>query len=146
VIAPASRDMKLEVEGFPAAQNTTDGQGQRALITERQLRREDAPVKNVTVMLRGLPTDGPGRVIATLLAAGGVAIGIVLGTRKQGERDPRAERDQLLVDLEALERARAAGDIGPKTYERARRELLDDIARTFAETAPKPAKARRKAG
>ena len=31
-----------------------------------------------------------------------------------------------------LGRAHAAGDIGPKTYERARRELIDAIARSLA--------------
>jgi len=42
-----------------------------------------------------------------------------------------AERQRLLEDLEDLERAHLSGEVGPKTYERARRELVDAIARTL---------------
>ncbi|AKU96782.1 hypothetical protein AKJ09_03446 [Labilithrix luteola] len=138
VIAPAARSMKLEVSGFPQAQASADGQGQRALVTERQFRREEPPVKNLTVVLSGLPTEGNGKVLATLLAFGAVVVGLVLGTRKPIAHDPKAERERLLLELEALEKGRAAGDIGPKTYERARRELMDDLARTFAEATKQP--------
>lgn len=131
VMAPASRDMMLEVPGFPTPQPTSDGAGQRVLITELQLKREDKPVTSVTVAVRGLPTTGPGRWIASFLALGGLAYGVVLGSRKPAKGDPKKERERLLADLESLERAHAAGDIGPKTYERARRELVDEIARTL---------------
>src|SRR5262249_55157695 len=59
VIAPASKDMKLDVPGFPTPQSASDGQGQRALITEKQLRRDESPLKKVTVTIQGLPTEGP---------------------------------------------------------------------------------------
>lgn len=138
VMAPASRDMVLDVPGFPAPQPQSDQAGQRVLITEMQLKREDKALRSVTVAIRGLPTTGPGRWIATLLAAGGLAFGIVLGAKKPAPPDRKKERQRLLADLEALERAHAAGDVGPKTYERARRELVDEIARTLeGETKPK---------
>jgi hypothetical protein len=38
----------------------------------------------------------------------------------------------LLDELEDLERSRLSGDVGPKTYERMRRELLDALARTLS--------------
>lgn len=136
VIAPASKDMVLEVPGFPPPQSANDGQGQRALVTEKQLRREDQSLKSVTVVIKGLPTEGPGKLVATMLSAGGLVIGLVLGTKKPTRRDPKSERERLLADLEDLERARLAGDIGPKTYERARRELIDQLARTFSSDAP----------
>ena len=138
VMAPASRDMTLDVPGFPAPQPQADQGGQRVLITELQLKREDKAMRSISVAIRGLPTTGPGRWIATLLAAGGLAFGIVLGAKKPAPPDRKKERARLLADLEALERAHAAGDIGPKTYERARRELVDEIARTLeGETKPK---------
>lgn len=136
VIAPASKDMRLEVPGFPPPQASTDAQGQRALITERQLTREETALKSVTVVISGLPTEGPGKLVATFLSAGGLVIGLVLGSRKPQTRERKAERARLLADLEALERAKLAGDVGPKTYERARRELVDEIARTFGGDAP----------
>lgn len=147
VIAPASRDMVLEASGFPAPQTQTDGQGQRVLVTSRQLRREDPALRSVSVTLRGLPTEGPGKLVATLLAACAVATGLVLGTRRAGPKDRKAERTRLLAALASLEEGHRTGTIGPKTYERGRRELLDEIARTFAiesEAAPAPAPRARK--
>jgi len=143
VIAPASKGMGMDVEGFDPTKTSTDGMGQRALVTEKQLRREDAPVKSIKVAIKGLPTEGPGKVIATLLAFSGLVMGLVLGSRKAPPRDTKREREQLLAALEGLELAHREGSIGPKTYERARRELIDDIARTFAadpatKTAAKP--------
>ena len=44
----------------------------------------------------------------------------------------KSERTAWLEELEELERARAEGEVGPKTYERARREIIDGIARTLA--------------
>jgi hypothetical protein len=147
VMSPASKNMTLEVPGFPAPQATSDGQGQRVLVTELQLKREDKPVKVVSVTIGGLPTTGPGRWIATLLAFGGLAYGVVLGSQKPSRGDRKKERERLLEDLESLERAHASGDVGPKTYERARRELVDEIARTLDDgTSTKaPAKKKKKA-
>jgi hypothetical protein len=104
-------------------------------------------VKAIAVSIGGLPTTGPGRWIATFLALGGLAYGVVLGSKKPAKGDHKKERERLLADLEALERAHAKGDVGPKTYERARRELVDEIARTLEGTTPKttPAKKKKKA-
>lgn len=143
VIAPASKGMGMEVEGFEPTKTSTDGMGQRALVTEKQLRRDDKPVKSITVTIKGLPTEGPGKIIASLLALSGLVVGIVLGARKPPPRDTQRERQQLLAALESLEMGHREGTIGPKTYERARRELIDDLARTFA-ADPKPAKTGRK--
>lgn len=143
VIAPAAKGMGMEVDGFEPTKLSTDGMGQRALVTEKQLRREDPPVKNLRLTIKGLPTEGPGKIIATFLALSGLVAGIVLGARKAPPRDTKRERQQLLAALEGLEMAHREGTIGPKTYERARRDLIDDLARTFA-AEPKPAKPTRK--
>lgn len=136
VMAPSAKNMQLEVENFPQARGTTDGMGQRALVTERQLRREDPPLTTLKVALTGLPTEGPGKLVATLLAACGVTVGLVLGARKPKARSPKLDRKRLLDELAELEDAHARGDVGPKTYERARRECIDRIAKTFADESP----------
>ncbi len=143
IIAPASKGMGMEVEGFDATKVSTDGMGQRALVTEKQLRREDPPVKSLKLTIKGLPTEGPGKFIATLLALSGLVAGVVLGARKAPPRDTKRERQQLLAALEGLELGHREGSMGPKTYERARRELIDDLARTFA-ADPKPLQSTRK--
>lgn len=154
VVAPASRQMTLEAPGFPPPRPETDGQGQRMLVTAKQLRREDPPMKSVVLTVGGLPTEGPGKLVATLVATCAVAMGLVLGTRKPAPRksDVEAERTRILEALAALEAAHREGGVGPKTYERGRRELLDELARTFvtegasAETeGARPKKAKRRA-
>jgi hypothetical protein len=136
VMMPATAQIKLGATGFPAAEVRHDAQGQGFLVTERRLRPEDAPLTILSIGLHDLPSPGPGRLIATLLAACGVGVGIVFSALR-GQR-PRAAsggvkaaRNALLEELAELERARAAGDVGPRSYERARRELVDAMARTL---------------
>jgi hypothetical protein len=76
VMAAASQQMRLVVGGFPDAQPRTDAQGERLLLTERQMRRDDAPLTKVHVELRDLPTAGPEKQIATGLAGLGVLAGV----------------------------------------------------------------------
>lgn len=135
VMAVAADPMKLAIEGFPDAHPDQDGEGNRVLVIDRQMRPNDAPVKSISVSLRDIPTAGPARFIATGLAAIGVVFGLVLTSRRRPKREDKTgakrERQRLLGDLEDLERARLAGDVGPKTYARARREIIDAIARTL---------------
>jgi hypothetical protein len=71
----------------------------------------------------------------TLLALATVILGFVLafaGRRPEPARGERSSRAAILEELAALERARAAGDVGPKTYERGRRELIVALARALS--------------
>ena len=144
VIAAASAQMRLDVGGFEAAQGKNDEQGQHLLITEKQLKRDDPPLKSIKIALRNLPTIGWARVIASGFAVVGVFAGIGIAltlkrpTKKKGATDSRAklERGDILKELEELEKAHLAGDVGPKTYERARRDLIDALARTLTAAPP----------
>ncbi len=139
-MAAASQEMRLVVAGFPEAQPRTDNNGERILITERQMRRDEAPLTHIHYELRDIPTQGPANKIATALAGLCVLGGLGYAFRSRKESEPRtgakAVRATLLAELEELERAHASGDVGPKTYERARRELIDAIARTLAVASP----------
>jgi hypothetical protein len=133
VMAAASQKMRLVVSGFPEAEPQTDQQGERILITEKQMRRGE-PLKKLHVELRDLPVPPPMKYYATGLAAlivvGG--LGYAFLARKPGDAgSAKDQRQRLLEELEELERAHRAGDVGPKTYERARRALVDAIARTL---------------
>ncbi len=136
VMVGASQQMKLGVEGFPEPQANVDAQGNHILETQRELKREDGELKSIKISLRDIPVAGPARIIATAIAAFGVSLGLFYGA-SSGKRTGRSsassktERAQLLKELEDLEKGHAAGDIGPKTYERARREIIDAIAATL---------------
>jgi hypothetical protein len=74
-------------------------------------------------------------LIATLLAAIGVGLGILFvargGRRRAPIVAPERARDALLEEIAALEDALASGEVGPRTYETARRELIDLLAMTL---------------
>ena len=134
VIVDAPRGLELDVDGFPAAQPSTNGQGQRVLITEKELPRLDPGFRKVHIRLAGLPTRPKGRwyALALALAALGIGLTVALRTKPATGPDPAeaaAARQRLLAELEKLEKDRAAGEVGPRTYEAARRAMLDALAR-----------------
>jgi hypothetical protein len=134
---PASSSIKLVAKGFPTAELRHDAQGQSFLVTEKRMRPEDPKLTSIALGIHDLPTPGPGRLLATGLAACGVATGLAFAFSRRGRRragaSAKSTRSALLADLADLERGLQAGDIGPKTYERARRELIDALARTLRE-------------
>jgi hypothetical protein len=138
LMMPASADVKLTGSGMPPAELRQNAQGQSFLVTERRLSQDFAPLTTLTIGIHDLPTHGPGRIIATVLAAVGVALGILfaaMGRPLSGARKPGSnEREVLLAEIADLELAHISGDVGPRTYERARRELVDALARSLAPT------------
>jgi hypothetical protein len=138
VMMPATSDVKLVASGFPPAEVRHDQQGQSFLVTERRLRPDDPKLTALALGIHDLPTPGPGKWLATLLAACGVAVGLVLALSGQSRTSERGEaksnRASILEELAEVERGRAGGEIGPKTYERVRRQLIDALARTLVKT------------
>lgn len=133
VMAVAGKEMHLAVDGFPASRPGTDPQGQRVLFTQREVETSSAPISEVRVHLTDIPTPGAAPFAVAAASAAVVALGLMVGrrrTRRDGG-DPKEGRSALLSDLEILEGAKAAGEVGPKTYEKARRDIVDAIARTF---------------
>jgi hypothetical protein len=138
VMMPATSTIKLSAVDFPATDVRRDEQGQNFLVTERRLRPDDAKMTSLSIGIHDLPTPGPGRLVASILAACGVALGLIIAGsgRKRGRKlhdlNLKLSRDVLLEELAGLERARASGEVGPRTYERTRRDLLVSLARAIA--------------
>jgi hypothetical protein len=137
VMMPATSSIKLSAEGFPPAEVRRDDQGQSFLVSERRMRPDDAKITSLSIGIHDLPTPGYGRNVATFLMIVGVltGLGFLLGrgkTRDPSDRSRKLSRDALLEELAGLERARVSGEVGPKTYERTRRELLVSLARVLA--------------
>lgn len=136
VMAEASRSMSLEVMGFPSAQRSEGRDGKHLLITEKQAARAEGGLPSLEITLNGLPTPGPGRWIAVLLAmltlGAGVAYLIGAGGTSYDD-DARGDlleaREALLGEIVSLERALKSGEVGPKAYARIRISLLDALAR-----------------
>jgi hypothetical protein len=149
VMVPAAREMRLEVEGFNAAEPMTGQDGRRLLVVQRQLRPGEPEMREVAIRLSGIPTPSSGRWVAVGLSLSVLLAGLFLTSRdrrtagqvpaKDGERAQRL----LLGELVALERAFIGKEIGPRTYEQARRALLDALTRLEARMPRKPPLKRR---
>lgn len=139
IVSAATGSMKMRVEGMPEPQLMRGDEGQRMLVTDRYVSAGDNQLDLATISIHGLPTPGPARWYAVAIAAGAVLIGLFLAT-KPSDRDSEAEeradarraRSLLLEELAALEEGRKSGEIGPKTYEHTRRNLIDSLARLIA--------------
>lgn len=138
VIAESPKGATLEVEGFPPAITTNNGNGQRILVSERTTDRVDPTFRRVKLRFGGLPTRSKGRWVAVILAISAAAGGLWAAMQlrvKASYVDPAElvqARELLLSELTSLEKARAANEIGPKTYQRVREELLGALARLLA--------------
>ena len=146
VIAEASSTMNLSVDGFQPPVATANQNGQRVLVSVKQLRERNEELKDFTATLSGIPTPGPGRWFA-LAVAGFLAIGGVFAARgafddamggKDVTADKKRARELLLGELEALEVARREERIGPRSYQQSRVALIDAIARLGLPMTPSP--------
>jgi hypothetical protein len=130
------------VEGFPSAKPASSQTGQRLLGTARRMQQGEGGLRELVISLTGIPGPGPARWVAAAIAAA-IAIG-GLGFAWQnrgagagrvppvGKVDAEHARDLLLTELVALETAHSQRRIGPRTYESARRSLLDALVRLEA--------------
>ncbi len=150
VMAPAGRNTRLDVQGFDEAQPTVGQDGRKLLVVVRQLRPGEPEMHDVTIRLSGIPTPGSGRWIAVGLALTVALSGLFWGTRTTKDdsqallRDAQRAEKLLLKELVDLERARASGQIGPRTYSDARRALLDALTRVEVRMPKKPPRPRRR--
>lgn len=143
VISDAPRGFELEVDGFPPAGPSTNGNGQRVLVAEKELPKLDPNFRRVHLRLINLPTKPRGRWYALALALAAAAVGIASAAGLKATRGPtpdelREARKRLLDELEKLEKDHAAGEVGPRTYEAARRALLDSLARLLQTPQSEP--------
>jgi hypothetical protein len=153
VIAEAAPSMQLDVDGFEKPQTDVNQNGQRVLVTRHVAKRGEPALGSFGVVLSGIPSPGPGRWYAVLIAAALAALGVgvsrgKLGQRAQAEiaeRDAERARQVLLDELVLLTRARREERIGPSTYESARRSLVEALARIVS-TSPGSSKKKAKPG
>jgi hypothetical protein len=151
VIAEANKDMSLRVTDFPASQRDRSQTGQGVLVTQRELRSGDQPMKRVRIMLDNMPTEGQAKWFAVGISALTMAAGIYFaveqekekrllakkskGKKSLGDQDAERARSRLVAEIASLDKAHAAGEIGPKSYARIREALLDALARLMVRTA-----------
>lgn len=140
VAVEAPPGLSMTVEGMPAAE-TRESNGDRILLTGLSRQPNDPPLRTVAIQIHGIPSPaGPARTVATgavaLLIVGGLYTALRRGNTTTGKRtkaDIEAERDRVLVEGAELARRHKAGDVGPATYERRRRELTEWLSTLLKE-------------
>jgi hypothetical protein len=140
VILESSPTMQLAVTGLPEPEETRNQEGQRRLIAGRDFVTEKvrAP-EEIEVKISGIPTPAAGRTVAVSLAAAIALAGVAQSfTRRRAATPSRSDlstedreraSELLLEELISLEQTFQQGAIGRKTYEQARRQLLEAFAR-----------------
>lgn len=127
--------LELDVPGFETAEPARGPDGKRILITRRVMRPGQSELREVRIELSGLPVPGPGRLVACGLALLTALGGLYAAhrSRRGGKSELAEDRAQarriLLAELASLETAQSEGTLGPKTYEQAKRLLVDALAR-----------------
>ncbi len=128
----------LSANGFPAATLQTSQRGDRFLVTERQFRPGEEPTRTLSLTLSNLPAPGLGRVLGSFTyeqlvasVAGLAALGTLLWAvwARRGATNRHVEQKaRILADLGHVEEGHLQGEIGPQTYDRTKRELVDELA------------------
>ncbi len=137
VIGAIPSSMTIRADGLPPPEASEGENGRHMQVAEGFVQPGGDQIESTVVVLTGLPTQGSGRWIALGLC--GLAVVSGLGVAA-GKKEPpaneamnaEAARKALLQELEGLERAHRAGDVGPKTYEHTRRTLIDRLAALLA--------------
>lgn len=139
VVVESSQQMGLTVSGFNPAQRTQAADGQAALLADQDfLQRSGHAPTEITALVSGIPGKSQAPLYAVLLASLVALTGLyhALSNRPNTKRalmsDQEAARAVILDELLQLEDAFRTEKVGPKTYDRTRRLLLDALARLDA--------------
>jgi len=134
VLAEMIPGMTLDVSpGFESPQIADGPTGKKVLITRRLMQPGQGELSEVNILLGGLPVTGPGRWIAVLIALAIASMGLLGIVTRRSDEDVRSEKKKarltLLQEMLLLEGAFETGEIGPRTFEQTKREILAALAR-----------------
>ncbi len=147
ILLDSAPGMAMRIAGFQEPVETRNQDGQRRLIASRDFLSEKmrAPAE-LQVQISGIPTPAAGRGfavgLAALIAAGGLVLSMGRFKAKTPSRSQLSKEDReragelLLEELIRLEQAFKQGEIGRKTHETAKRQLLEAYARLGAGLQP----------
>lgn len=141
-------DARLKVDKFPAAKLIHDG-GRSAWMSELQRHPQDPAIPQISLHIDRLPGPGPWRWVAVAAASLCLLLGAGFAARRKFRHEAAAARKaeasaplpspslssidpamltHLRAQLDDIESRHAAGEIGPQSRERMRRELIDAVA------------------
>lgn len=149
VVLKANDEMVLNVTGFPASEDGRWNDGAKVKQTSRvpqtmpeiQAVMSNTSPGKLAIHISGIPTPGLKRTIAVVLALLAMAAGGLHVYRRRTDpaspeldviEDLEQAEKALLDELALLEKLRAKGDVGPRTYDGLKNQLLDALARIMS--------------
>lgn len=133
VLVEKTPGLSISIPGFDSIEEAESPDGKRMFVGRRTMRPGQPPVAQLPVELTGLPVVGPGRWyavgIALLLGALGLGYAASSSPTKPRVVERKRARKVLLSEMVVLEKARQAEEIGPRTYEQAKQEILLALSR-----------------
>ncbi|MET0285302.1 MAG: carboxypeptidase-like regulatory domain-containing protein, partial [Polyangiales bacterium] len=132
VISEAPPGLKLRVTDFPEAEAVKD-KDRDLLFTQKQNSPTDVAAAAFTIKLDGIPSPGPGRWIALVMAVLAMGVGLVVARKPADDASDRklaivARKQELLALAKQTEAELLRGEIGPQY----RAEKLEEIATELA--------------
>ena len=133
VMTDAAEGMRLEVDGFPRAEEHEGHGGRKLLVTQIERGPQDASLERLRITVRGIPGAGPARWLALGGALVLLIFGLLLATRggdRAGaiSRARAARQTELLDEAADLEKLFRTSEVGPKFRERRMGEIVDELA------------------
>ncbi len=149
VVLKANEQMSLKIAGYPAAERArwNDGAKVHEVRSQAPRTREEIAAAfsrnapgTLDITISGIPTPGLKRTIAVLLALFAVLAGAYHVFRKRQHAGPEPDvledleqaQQALLDELALLETFKQQQEIGPRTYQKVREQLLDALARIMS--------------
>lgn len=134
--------LELAVDGFPSATLREGSARQPLRWTGRSFAQDASAPTNLRVELSGLPTAGPGRWVATglaaLLALGSLLARLFRREQRIGESGAASTglqaQERIVDELAALTKAHLQGQIGDTAFADTREVLLAAFVRAARET------------
>ena len=94
VIAEANKDMALRVSDFPTSQRDKSQTGQGVLVTQRELKAGDQPMKRARIMLDNIPTEGSAKWIAVVISAITMSTGLYVAFEQEKDKRRAGQESQ----------------------------------------------------